>query len=78
MEGAELDALKTTIDLMVKHRKPVLFTVGAARFETEGKVPLKLKESHLNLYPDPEESAKVLAHLVRYSEYLRSVTRPHS
>jgi len=73
MEEAELDAIKTTIDLMAKHRKPVLFTVGAARFETEGKVPLKLKESHLNLYTSPEESAKVLAHLVRYNEYLRSV-----
>jgi len=70
MEEAELEAIKTTIELMAKHHKPVLFTVGAARFETEGKVPLKLKESHLNLYPDPEESAKVLAHLVRYSEYL--------
>ena len=76
MEEAELDAIKNTIDLMARNRKPVLFTVGAARFETEGKVPLKLKESHLNLYPDPEESAKVLAYLVRYSEYLRSVTSP--
>jgi acyl-CoA synthetase (NDP forming) len=70
MEEAEFDAIKTTIELMAKHRKPVLFTVGAARFETEGKVHFRLKESHLNLYPDPEESAKVLAHLVRYSEYL--------
>jgi hypothetical protein len=55
---------------MAKHRKPVLFTVGAARFETQGRVPLTLKQSHLNLYPDPEESAKILAYLVRYSEYL--------
>jgi acyl-CoA synthetase (NDP forming) len=69
MEEAELDNIKTTIDLMAKHRKPVLFTVGAARFETEGRVPLTLKQRHLNLYPDPEESAKILAHLVRYSEY---------
>jgi acyl-CoA synthetase (NDP forming) len=76
MEEAELDAIKTTIDLMAKHRKPVLFTVGSARFETEGKVPLKLKESHLNLYPDTEESARVLAHLVRYSEYLGSIASP--
>jgi acetate---CoA ligase (ADP-forming) len=76
MEEAEFDAIKTTIDLMAEHRKPVFFTVGAARFETEGKVPLKLKESHLNLYPDPEESAKVLAHLVRYNEYMGSVNSP--
>ena len=76
MEEAEFDAIKTTIDLMAEHRKPVFFTVGAARFETEGKVPLKLKESHLNLYPDPEESAKVLAHLVRYNEYMGSVASP--
>ena len=69
MEEPELDNIKTTIDLMAKHRKPVLFTVGAARFETQGRVPLTLKQSHLNLYPDPEESAKILAHLVRYSEY---------
>lgn len=76
MEEAEFDAIKTTIDLMAEHRKPVLFTVGAARFETEGKVPLKLKESHLNLFPDPEESAKVLAHLVRYNEYMGSAASP--
>jgi acetyltransferase len=69
-EETELENIKTTIDLMRKHRKPVIFTVGAARFETEGKVPQRLKQSHLNLYPEPEESAKVLAHLVRYSEYL--------
>jgi acetyltransferase len=76
MEEAELENIKTTIDLMTKHNKPVLFTVGSARFETEGKVPLRLKQSHLNLYPDPEESAKVLAHLVRYSEYMGSVASP--
>jgi acyl-CoA synthetase (NDP forming) len=70
MGEAELDAIKTTIDLMTKHRKPVLFTVGAARFEVEGKVALRLKQGHLNLYTEPEESAKVLAYLVRYSEYL--------
>ncbi len=70
MGEAELDAIKTTIDLMTKHRKPVLFTVGAARFEVEGKVALRLKQGHLNLYTEAEESAKVLAHLVRYSEYL--------
>jgi acetyltransferase len=70
MEEAELESIKTTIDLMAKHRKPVLFAVGAEPFESEGKVSLKLKESHLNLYPDPEEAAKVLAHLVGYSEYL--------
>jgi acyl-CoA synthetase (NDP forming) len=69
MEEPELENIKTTIELMAKHRKPVLFTVGAARFETQGRVPLTLKQSHLNLYPDPEESAKILAHLVRYGEY---------
>jgi hypothetical protein len=40
---------------------------GARR---QGKVLGKLKQSHLEPYPAPEKAAKVLAHLVRYSEYL--------
>jgi acyl-CoA synthetase (NDP forming) len=40
---------------------------GAGR---RGKVFSKLKQSYLEPYPTPEKAATVLAHLVRYSEYL--------
>lgn len=70
--GVAFVSISEQMDFTTPSGKVHLTLLGAARFEVEGKVPLKLKESHLNLYPDPEESAKVLAHLVRYSEYLRA------
>jgi len=36
----------------------------------QGKVLGKLKQSYLEPYPTPEKAATVLAHLVRYGEYL--------
>jgi hypothetical protein len=70
IERAEIDYLNQTIELMKKHRKPVIFTTmvwGAVR---KGKIFGKLRQSYLEPYHAPERSAKVLAHLVRYSEYL--------
>ncbi len=53
-----------------KHRKPIFFTTMVWGARRQGKVLGKLKQSHLEPYPAPEKAAKVLAHLVRYSEYL--------
>ncbi|MBM3156488.1 MAG: acetyl-CoA synthetase [Chloroflexi bacterium] len=70
MERAEIDYLNQTIELMRMHRKPVIFTTmvwGAVR---RGSIFRKLKQNYLEPYHAPEKSAQVLAHLVRYSEYL--------
>jgi len=56
--------------LMKKHRKPVLFTTMIWGARRRGKVFRKLKQSYLEPYPTPEKAARVLAHLVHYSEYL--------
>jgi len=53
-----------------KHKKPIFFTAMGWGVRRQGKVLGNLKQSHLEPYPAPEKAAKVLAHLVRYSEYL--------
>ena len=53
-----------------KHKKPIFCTTMVWGVRRQGKVLGKLKQSHLEPYPAPEKAAKVLAHLVRYSEYL--------
>ncbi len=70
VEESELGNLEKTIKLMKKHKKPIFFTTMVWGAKRQGKVLGKLKQSHLEPYPAPEKAAKVLAHLVRYSEYL--------
>ena len=53
-----------------KHKKPIFFTTMVWGARRQGKVFRKLKQSYLEPYSTPEKAAKVLAHLVRYSEYL--------
>ena len=70
IEKTEIGYMQQTIELMKKHRKPVIFTTmvwGAVR---KGSIFRKLRRNHLEPYHSPEKSAQVLAHLVRYSEYL--------
>ena len=62
--------MEKTIKLMKKHKKPIFFTTMVWGARRQGKVLGKLKQSHLEPYPAPEKAAKVLAHPVRYSEYL--------
>ncbi len=62
--------LEKTIKLMKKHKKPIFFTTMVWGAKRRGKVFRKLKQSYLDPYPTPEKAATVLAHLVRYSEYL--------
>jgi acyl-CoA synthetase (NDP forming) len=70
VEESELGNLEKTIKLMKKHKKPIFFTTMVWGAKRQGKVLGKLKQSHLEPYPAPEKAARVLAHLVRYSEYL--------
>ena len=70
VEESELGNLEKTIKLMKKHKKPIFFTTMVWGAKRQGKVLGKLKQSHLEPYPAPEKAAKVLAHLVWYSEYL--------
>jgi acyl-CoA synthetase (NDP forming) len=70
IERAEVGYFEQTMELMRKHQKPVIFTTmvwGAVR---RGRIFRKLRQNYLEPYHAPERSAKVLAHLVRYSEYL--------
>jgi acyl-CoA synthetase (NDP forming) len=69
-EESEMGNLEKTIKLMKKHKKPVLFTTMVWGAKKQGKVLGKLKQSYLEPYPTPEKAATVLAHLVRYGEYL--------
>jgi acyl-CoA synthetase (NDP forming) len=69
-EESELGNLEKTIKLMKKHKKPILFTTMIWGAKRRGRVFSKLKQSYLEPYPTPEKAATVLAHLVRYGEYL--------
>jgi len=70
VEESELGSLEKTIKLMKKHKKPIFFTTMVRGAKRQGKVFRKLKQSYLEPYPTPEKAATVLAHLVRYGEYL--------
>jgi len=71
VEESELGSLEKTIELMNKHKKPIIFTTMVWGARRQGKIFRKLKQSYLEPSPTPEKAATVLAHLVRYSEYLR-------
>ena len=70
VESSELVDLEKTIELMNRYRKPVIFTTMVWGAKRKGKIFGKLKQSHLYPYSVPERAAKVLAHLVRYSEHI--------
>lgn len=69
-QGEELKNLDTTIELMKKYQKPVVFTTMVSDAVNRGAVYDKLEQNYLTPCATPEMSAKVLAHLVRYSEYM--------
>ena len=69
-QGEELKNLDTTIELMKKYQKPVVFTTMVSDAVSRGAVYDKLEQNYLTPCATPEMSAKVLAHLVRYSEYV--------
>ena len=69
-QGEELKNLDTTIELMKKYQKPVVFTTMVSDAVRRGGVYDKLEQNYLTPCSTPEMAAKVLAHLVRYSEYM--------
>lgn len=70
MEEKELDDLLKTLDLMKQYQKPVIFTTMVWGAKRPGIIFRTLKKRYLNPYTTPETSAKVLALLIEYSEYL--------
>ncbi len=72
IEDAELASVDKTLELIDRHRKPVIFTLGVTGSGMNGRVYRKLARCNRNLYPTPEAGARVLARLVEYGEYLAS------
>jgi len=70
--NAELENVERTLEFIDRCHKPVILTAGVTGTGVDGKVPERLKKSHRNLYSAPESGVKVLAHLVKYSEYMQS------
>jgi len=69
-EEEELKDLNKAFAYMDKYQKPLII----CRAHTEGiknsRTFKKLQDNGILMYPTPERAAKVLAHLVEYSEYL--------
>ena len=71
VEEESLRNLDATMELMHRHRKPVIFSAWATGDVKDGKLYKKLQRNHLTPSPTPDRAAKALARLVEYSEYLR-------
>jgi len=67
--------MKFLVDLIKKYKKPVLlaseFIVGADRDQNEAV--LALRKKNILIYPSSRKPAEVLARLVRYNQYLKSL-----
>ncbi len=68
-ERQEVDDLDRLLELMKRHRKPVLLSRMVSGSIVKGKVSEKLLESSIYPYPSPERAARALARLVEYSEH---------
>lgn len=72
IEAEEVKNLDLAVERMEQLQKPIIITGMMMIPELrEAAVFKKLQEIGLIVYPTPERSAKVLAHLCWYSEYLR-------
>ena len=60
------------IERMDKYQKPIIILTMATDALKTNPVFIKLRENGLLVYTTPERAARALAHLVEYSEYLRS------
>jgi len=69
-ENEELNALEKVLDYMHRYHKPFIVCRHASEELKKSHTYKKLEESGILMYPTPERAAKVLAHLVEYSEYL--------
>ena len=71
IEG-ELALVDGLIERVDRYGKPLIITASTGR---ESKAITKLEQSGIHGYSTPEEGAKVLSHLVRYSEYMRGSSK---
>ena len=69
-EEEESKQLDTALELMDKRMKPLIICRAHTEHVKNTPVFKKLQDNGLHMYPTPERAAKVLAHLVDYSEYL--------
>ena len=69
-ENEELNALEKVLDYMHRYHKPFIVCRHATEGVKASRIYKKLEESGILMYSTPEKAAKVLAHLVEYSEYL--------
>ena len=68
----ELKSLDRLIEYMDRYQKPVIITGRMTDALTSSPVFNKLRENGITMYPTPERAAKVLAHLVQYSNYVNN------
>jgi acyl-CoA synthetase (NDP forming) len=65
-----VEGVEKTKEMMHRYGKPVLFTTMVWGAAQRGKVYDRLRREHMFPYPVPEATARVLSHMVEYSEYL--------
>ncbi len=69
-EASELTDVEKLIELTKKYRKPAVYCNLATANQKQGELYKKLEGNYFVPFLTPERAARVLAHLVRYSEYL--------
>ncbi len=72
----EMGYIERMLELMKRHRKPVILANMVSPPIKDTKVSRKLQQSYLGPYPTLERAAKALAHLVEYSEHLGVAVSP--
>jgi len=72
MQEEEVKGAQQLVDYMDKYKKPVIISSRMPGGMTDSPVIDKLRENGIMVYPTPERAAKVMAHLVQYSNYLNN------
>ena len=72
MEQEELKGADRIIEYMDKYQKPVIVSQRMGGPMGTSPVLKRLQDNGMLIYPTPERATKVLAHLVRYSQYLNN------
>ncbi len=70
VDEESLENLGTTMELMKRYQKPVVFSVWTNDEVKTSGLYSKLWDNYLAPYPTPDRAARALARLVEYSEYL--------
>jgi len=75
IEEESLSNLDVTMELMKRHRKPVILSAWVEHEVKDSRLYKKLENNYLTPYPTPDRAAKALSRLVEYSEYLGVVRK---